>query len=430
MIAAKEKSQAELVLAALFEQRKGDGAPDLREEAWAAFSLKGLPNRRLESWHYTDLRAALREIAPEAGRLGAVAPAQDDRLRIAIAGGEYAARPEDLAAAPEGVTVTSLRAALAQGDAEAIAALAPRTGDPAVDLNAALMQDGAVLRIAPGARIERPISLDSMPAAGASTFTRNLVLVGEGAKTTIIEAAAPLFDGGQENHALVLNLGAGAVVELIGDFGFGQPDTVRVYSLLASLAQDSVLKSTAFVWGGGLLRRQIFATLEGERAQASFNGVALLAERAHADTTLQVRHEAPNGKSRERFRTIVDDDASGVFQGKASVAREAQKTDGAMQSKALLLSPGASMSNKPELEIFADDVICGHGATCGRLEAEQLFYLMARGIPRNEAEALLIEGFANEALEQIETETLRAELADKVSAWLRLRGRRAKESAQ
>lgn len=430
MIAAKERSQAELVLAALFERRKGDGAANLREEAWAAFSLKGLPNRRLESWHYTDLRGALREIAPESSEPGAVKPAQDDRLRIVIAGGDYAARPDELATAPEGVTVTSLRAALAEGDAEVIAALAPRTGDPAVDLNAALMQDGAVLRIAAGARIERPISLDTLPAAGASTFTRSLVLVGAGARATIVEAAAPLFDRGQENHALVLTLAAGAEVELVSDFGCGQPNTVRVYSLIASLAQESVLKSTAFVWGGGLLRRQIFATLEGERAEASFNGVALVGDRAHADTTLQVRHEAPNGKSRERFRTIVDDDASGVFQGKVSVAQAAQKTDGAMQSKALLLSPGASMSNKPELEIFADDVVCGHGATCGRLEAEQLFYLMARGIPHGEAEALLIEGFANEALEQIGTEALREELAQKVSAWLRLRGRRQKESAQ
>jgi len=110
-----------------------------------------------------------------------------------------------------------------------------------------------------------------------------------------------------------------------------------------------------------------------------------------------------------------------VFQGKVSVAREAQKTDGAMQSKALLLSGGAAMNNKPELEIFADDVICGHGATCGRLEAEQLFYLMARGLPRAEAEALLIEGFANEAAEAIEREELRVRVGERISAWLAAR---------
>jgi len=421
MIAAKEKSPAEVSLAALYARRKRDGAADLREEAWASFARTGLPNRRRESWHYTDLRAALREIAPEAAL-------PEDGLRVAIAGGELAAGARELAAAPPGLSVTSLREALAQGDARVITALAPQTGDPAVNLNAALMQDGAVVRIAPGARIERPISLETSPAGGASTFTRNLVLVGEGARATIVERARPLAGGAQENHALVLELAAGAEVELVSDFDPGQPDAVRVYSLLAALGQDSVLKSTALVWGGGLLRRQIFAMLEGERAGASFNGVTLLGGRAHADTTLYVRHEAPNGKSRERFRTIVDDDATGVFQGKASVAQAAQKTDGAMQSKALLLSPGASMNNKPELEIFADDVVCGHGATCGRLEAEQLFYLMARGLPRREAEALLIEGFANEALEQIATEALREGLAKRVASWLQMRKNQPKES--
>jgi len=146
--------------------------------------------------------------------------------------------------------------------------------------------------------------------------------------------------------------------------------------------------------------------------------VSLLRGRAHADTTIVLNHEAPHGKSRERFRTIVDDAAAGVFQGKVRVAPGAQKTDGAMQSKALLLSEGASMSNKPELEIFADDVVCGHGATCGRLDADQLFYLMARGLPRREAEALLVEGFANEAMDGIADEASREGFATAVAAWL------------
>jgi len=169
------------------------------------------------------------------------------------------------------------------------------------------------------------------------------------------------------------------------------------------------------------MRRQVFASLIGEQASVAFNGVSLLRGKASADTTLLVRHEARNGKSRECFRHIVDGDATGVFQGKVSVAREAQKTDGGMQSKALLLGPGASMNNKPELEIFADDVICGHGATCGRLEAEQLFYLMARGLPRSEAEALLIEGFAREAAGLIDRESVRETVGQKISAWLAAR---------
>ena len=138
----------------------------------------------------------------------------------------------------------------------------------------------------------------------------------------------------------------------------------------------------------------------------------------HADTTLVIDHAKPCGESREGFRNILDEQSVGVFQGKVIVRPGAQKTDGVMQSKALLLSEQAAMNNKPELEIFADDVQCGHGATCGRLDTDQLFYLTARGLPRREAEALLIEGFANEAMDAIEDEQLRAFLSDRVSAWL------------
>ena len=124
-----------------------------------------------------------------------------------------------------------------------------------------------------------------------------------------------------------------------------------------------------------MLRRQIFARLDGEKAKAAFNGATLGRGRQHADTTLVVDHAKPHGESRERFRTILDEQSVGVFQGKIVVRPGAQKTDGAMQSKALLLSDDATMNNKPELEIFADDVHCGHGATCGRLDKDQLFYL-------------------------------------------------------
>jgi Fe-S cluster assembly protein SufD len=126
----------------------------------------------------------------------------------------------------------------------------------------------------------------------------------------------------------------------------------------------------------------------------------------------------PNGESRELFKHIVDDEASGVFQGKVIVRQHAQKTDGGMKSQALLLSDDAAMYNKPELEIFADDVVCGHGATVGQLDENQLFYLMARGIPRVEAEALMIEGFAREALEFIVQDEIREHLEAGVAHWL------------
>ena len=401
----EQKSPADMELSSFFETMKNEGARDLRAAAWADFSRQGLPNRRVESWHYTDLRAALRNVAPLAAP-----PAS-------------ALEPLTLDGAADGLTIQPLREALAAGDPEVLAALAPAgvgADDAMVALNAALMQDGHILRIAPGARVEPPIILGRLDPGGArSSYSRSLVIVGEGARATICESYRPLApSAAQENHALVIALRAGAQIEHTARIWPQDKVAARVFSLLATLERGASLNSFCLGEGGGLLRRQIFARLMGEQASVSFDGVSLLRGRAHADTTIVLNHEAPNGKSRERFRTIVDDDAVGVFQGKVRVAPGAQKTDGAMQSKALLLSDGASMNNKPELEIFANDVVCGHGATCGRLDADQLFYLMARGLPRREAEALLVEGFANEAMDGIADEASREGFATAVAAWL------------
>jgi Fe-S cluster assembly protein SufD len=403
-------SATEASFASFFEQRKNEGARDLRERSWLAFLRDGLPNRRLESWHYTDLRGALRDFAP---------PATEN------AGHVESATP------PAGVTRQSLREALQRFDADTLAALAPKIDDPAVALNGALMTDGVALFVPPGAEIAAPLSLLRRFSGAGLSVTRSLIVVGAGARVSIIEQAeAGEKKGGFENDVLILALGEGAKVEHCLISPARSEGAASVMSLVATLAAGASLDSFALIEGGGLLRRQIFAKLAGPKARVRFNGASLLRGASFADTTLFVEHLAPQGESREAFRSIVDDTATGVFQGKISVARAAQKTDGAMQSKALLLSDAATMNNKPELEIFADDVACGHGATCGRLDADQLFYLTARGIPQAQAEALLIEGFANEAFAELEQEPLREALAARVSAWLAQRQAPAGGSAQ
>jgi Fe-S cluster assembly protein SufD len=174
--------------------------------------------------------------------------------------------------------------------------------------------------------------------------------------------------------------------------------------------------------GGAVARHQVFARLSGPDATLQVNGANLLAGQQHADATLVVEHAAePGGVSRELFRSVVDDEATGVFQGKIIVQAHAQKTDGRMASNAILLSEGASMFNKPELEIFADDVACAHGATCGALDDELLFYLMSRGIKRAEAEALMIESFVGEAIDAVTHEATREVLHGLVQDWLTAR---------
>ncbi|HEY1887480.1 MAG TPA: SufD family Fe-S cluster assembly protein, partial [Roseiarcus sp.] len=170
--------------------------------------------------------------------------------------------------------------------------------------------------------------------------------------------------------------------------------------------------------GGDLTRRQIFIRMTGEQAEVSLGGLALVDGARRADTTLQVVHAAPRGTSREFYRAIVDDDAIGVFQGKIVVERAAQKTDGAMKSQAVLLSPRAQMNEKPELEIFADDVVCGHGATVASLDPEQVFYLRSRGIPESDAKAMLLEAFGGESIDRIEKEVLIEALRTRLRAWL------------
>lgn len=422
----KLATEVEGTLSAFYEEMRGKGAPRLREAAWDAFARRGLPNRRVEAWHYTDIKAALAKPAP-------IAPASDatpqlarahDSLRLVTLDGVFRPDLSDVAQLPVGVAAQSLRDALAQGDTEIMDALASAdvgAEDALLSLNAALMQDGVVLRIAAGARIERVIELASFVSGGdaQSTFSRSLILVGEGARATIVETVGALATAPfQDNQALVVRLAAGASLDIVTHVSGQAEGAVRVLSLVAHLDAEATLNSYALVEGAGLLRRQAFARLDGERARISLNGATLARGRQHADTTLVVDHATPNGESRERFRNILDEQSVGVFQGKIIVRPHAQKTDGVMQSKALLLSDAATMNNKPELEIFADDVRCGHGATCGRLDKDQLFYLMARGLPRHVAESLLIEGFANEAMEGLGNEALRGFFAERISAWL------------
>ncbi len=170
-----------------------------------------------------------------------------------------------------------------------------------------------------------------------------------------------------------------------------------------------------------MVRNQLFLTFNGEHTVASIGGATMLKGRQHADTTLVATHIARDCQSREVFKSVLDDEAHGVFQGRIIVRPDAQKTDAKMMTRALLLSERAEADNKPELEIFADDVQCGHGATAGAIDDDMKFYLLARGIPAAEAEALLIQAFLGEAIEGIEHAGLREALLDTVAAWLKAR---------
>jgi Fe-S cluster assembly protein SufD len=293
--------------------------------------------------------------------------------------------------------------------------------DAAIALNTAFMGDGAVIRIAAGAAVERPLHLVFVNSdTPASLFTRSLVVVEEGARAMLIES----HEGGdadyQNNAALELVVGDKAHVDHVKLIGEGEK-ALHVSSTMAAVGAHARFNAFSFVTGGAAVRNQMFLRLAGEETVAGIRGVSLLKGRQHADNTLVVDHAVGGGQSRELFKAVVDGEARGVFQGKITVRPGAQKTDAKMMTQGLLLSERAEAINKPELEIYADDVQCGHGATAGALDQNLLFYLKARGIPQKEAEALLIQSFVGEAVEGIEHAGLREVLMETVTAWLAAR---------
>jgi len=348
-----------------------------------------------------------------------------DARRLVFVDGAFVAELSDLRDLEAGLVVTSLAQALAAGDpilAARLAKLAPAS-DVAVALNTALMGDGAVIHIAAGATIERPLHLlfvvSDKPAA---TFTRSLIIIDHGARVMLIEShEGPSGSDYQVNAALELFAGDGAHVDHVKVVGEGAK-ALHVSTLAAAIGAHARFNTFSFMAGGSVVRNQLFLKFDGEGTVAAIRGAALLRASQHADTTVVAEHIARDCQSREMFKSVLDDDAHGVFQGRIIVRRHAQKTDAKMMTQALLLSERAEADNKPELEIFADDVQCGHGATAGALDEDLKFYLMARGIPAAEAEAMLIQAFLGEAIDGIEHAGLREALIENVAAWLGARG--------
>ncbi len=386
-----------------------------RAAAFARFAEAGLPSRRNESWHYTDLRAAMKTAEPlaakpDAARIEVARRALGERLgdvRLVLLDGCYVAALSD--PTPVGLRLGPL----------ALGAPAPRA-DPLVWLNDAFAPTG--LEIEVEGEIAERIEIAHFASAGEATavYSRLGVSFAAGSKATLVETFAGAGQGLQRNAVLLLSVGAGARCDYVG--AVDDAPGLHVESQIVSLGGDAEFKGFALVAGGGLVRRQVFARHAEPGARIALSGVTLLDGSRRADTTIEVIHAAPHGTSREFFRTIVDDEAQGTFQGKVIVAPKAQKTDGAMKSQAILLSPTSTMNNKPELEILADDVACGHGATVGALDADELFYLQSRGIPPEEARAMLLEAFAAEAIERIADERLAEAMREKARLWFRGRG--------
>jgi Fe-S cluster assembly protein SufD len=433
------RTAAEQALAEAFAARKAGLAHDplaaQRETAFRRFETEGLPHRRVEDWKYTDLRALMREAKPlaappdaagiaRAKNAGGLVRAIETR-RIVLVDGAFVPELSDLAALEPGLAIVSMARALAAGDPQVvglIGTVAP-IDDVAAALNTAFMGDGVAIRLADRATLVRPIHLvfAYTAAAAAAVFARSLVVVGKGARASLIESHEGPHDVDyQVNNALELMIGDDARVDHL-KIGQEGARALHISTLMAALGARATFNDLSFTTGGAVVRNQLHVRFAGEEAQATIGGASLLKGRQHVDTTLVVDHAVRGGTSRELFKSVLDAESRAVFQGKIIVRPGAQKTDGRMMTRALLLSEDAEADNKPELEIFADDVQCGHGATAGALDQDLLFYLRARGIPPSEAEALLIQAFVGEAIEALEHDGLRDALNGAAAAWLQAR---------
>ncbi|MDD2863065.1 MAG: Fe-S cluster assembly protein SufD [Acidiphilium sp.] len=376
-----------------------------REAAASLIRSQGWPTRRNEAWHFTDLNARLRTLdlalpapPPDAASL----VPETTRPRLVFVNGRYV---EGLS---HSLPFVTLRAFEPGPCGSAIL--------PMVALNSAIATEGAAFEIAEGSDAGVVFLVSVADATYDSVISpRHRIVLQADAKLTIVEIAQ-----GRgvylHNPVIEIELAAGAVLKHYR-LQNESIDAVHVTTILVDIGTRAQYEAFTLTCGAKLGRNEIHASLRGPNADVHLNAAQLLSGVQHGDITTVVAHQAPNCSSRQTVKSVLAGAARGVFQGRIEVDRVAQKTDGYQMNQALLLSPDAEIDCKPELEIFADDVKCSHGATIGALDPEQLFYLRSRGIPEAEARAILIRAFLDEALEPVTDHAAREVFETAITEW-------------
>ena len=432
---------AALPLAALFDDRRGElpgaghgWADALRDGGIASFRALGVPDRRSEDWKYTDVRklAAL-DYAPAPVHSNGVSQVLTseidataaDGLRLVFVNGHFRADLSSTDGLPEGAAVASTADLLNGADpllAEHLGRVTEAVGQPFLGLNTAFMQDGFVLHLRPGIAIEQPIRMvfltDLEADAVAAANPRNLVVAEDNSQATLVEIHRGNDGTAYFTNAVTeISVGAGARLHhyKLQDEGDA---ALHLANLQVRLGRDATYDNFILSLGARLARNDIGAVLAATGIDCRLSGAYVARDSQHMDTTSFIDHAEPDCRSREVYAGVLDGRSRGVFQGKIVVRRDAQRTDGHQLNRALLLSKGAEIDSKPELEIYADDVKCSHGATAGEIDADALFYLRTRGIGEDEARALLIEAFLMEALEEISVPAVRDDFSARLKARL------------
>ena len=411
------------------QQRAGDGTERWRMAALGEFAAAGLPTTRRETWRYTSLKplaASAFDWAPPAPDRAAVSAAADllqasgipAAARVVLVDGHPVA---ELSAPPStaGIKLRFLRDHW-QSFEERYSTRLAAAEHPLAALNTALVRQGIWLRVANGVRSEEPIHLVhvSSDKAGIAAQQRTILELGRGAAATVVQH---FLDAGEPagwvNGVTQIEQAADSSLAFYRLQQHG-PHQTHTALLSADLAANAALAVGYVDVGGRLIRNDIDVRLREPGASAEVFGVFLAAHGQHVDEHTRIDHLARETRSDEAFRGIIGRRGRGVFNGKVVVHRDAQRIDARQTSDNLLLGDHAEIDTKPELEIYADDVKCSHGSTVGELDAEQLFYLRARGVPERAARELLTQAFAASVLERIRVPDVREHAVSRVAAWL------------
>lgn len=384
----------------LIAQLKAAGA----DQAAERITVAGLPTRRVEAYHYTDLKTLVRAIPPLAQAANeASAPA----LRVA---GAYVLSivngvVQNAATAPEGVIVGKTHGGVLTNRDDVI-----------VNISNGLTKEALTLTLE--GTIAQVIQIDHrIEGAAAHVADALKIFASDDTNVVVFETFSGSDAAHVGNHATYLALGKNAVVTHV-TIDLSAPTTTHFATNEYHLAEGAKLRTLVVHAGANVSRTQLFPRMGGAGAHADVTGLNLVSEGQHADITMETRHAVPHTTSQPLFKSITRGRSKSVIQGKLIVDRDAQKTDAKFMHQGLMLSDDAEILSKPELEIYADDVVCGHGSTCGKLDEDSLFYLLSRGIPKSEAETMLVRGFIAELIDPIEDEALNEALQGVVDGWL------------
>ncbi len=396
---------------------KGDrNITTLRKSGLEIFRKADFPHKKIEDWRFTNLSEFSKGIANDTTAPGAEATSAnfDAAMEIVFVDGSFSKVLSKLDNLPDGLSVTSFADELGKG---AVLSLNEDEDRALVALNTAFMQDGFCIHVTESTAVDIPLIIRfKNTASNTGRHLRNRIILSENAKLTVLEihegsgryfsnpmTTVALSEGAELNHYKL------------------QKESTDAYHLAlteAEILQNAKYNNFSLSIGAKLSRNELNTSVLGADAESQLNGAYLMRGKQHCDTTTVTEHKVPNNTSKQIYKGVLDDRAKGVFQGKIHIHPDAQQVSGDQLSKALLLSDFAEVVCKPELEIYADDVKCSHGATSGELDEVALFYMESRGISKEQARMMLIEAFLADVLEEITDEPIKDFFSEQAADWL------------